>query len=322
MRIYGLDFTSAPSPAGSRARRQKHLMLAGARLDAGSLVVDEFRPLNGPSAGDFAGFERWLRSPGPWIAGLDFPFAQPAVLVRALGWPSGSWSECVAHARRLGLPAFEAAIGGYCAAQPAGSKHLLRPVDAWARSISPMMLRGVPVGKMFWRGAPRLLDAPASIPILRPVAGESRTVVEAYPALVARRWLGRRSYKNDDPARDDEPRRAARRDLVRAIRGDAAGGPRVADVYGLVVAMADDDADECVADATGDRLDSVLCAVQAAWAFWRRDAHFGMPGDAGPLEGWIADPGPSSGSASDMDAGAISPEPADDAGEILTPSKG
>lgn len=293
MNVFGLDFTSAPTSARSRARRQKHLTLAVARLEGNSLRVEGLRPLNGPGVGDFAPFERWLASPGPWVAGLDFPFALPRELVHALGWPTADWAAGVDHVRRLGKRGFEAAIAGFCADRPAGRKHLRRPVDVWARSISPMMLHGVPVGKMFFQGAPRLLDSPASIPILRPVAGETRTVVEAYPGLVARRWLAGRSYKNDDPGRDDSSRRVARLDLVRAIQGfGAPSGPPIASRYGLTVTMTADLADSCVADPTGDRLDSILCAIQAGWAAIHAARNYGMPAGVDPLEGWIADPGP------------------------------
>jgi hypothetical protein len=35
----------------------------------------------------FGAFEALLRRPGPWIAGIDFPFGQPGKLVRNMGWP-------------------------------------------------------------------------------------------------------------------------------------------------------------------------------------------------------------------------------------------
>lgn len=43
-----------------------------------------------------------------------------------------------------------------------------------------------------------------------------------------------------------------------------------------------------VSDATGDRVDAALCAMQAAWAWKRRDTNYGLPADIDPLEGWIA----------------------------------
>jgi hypothetical protein len=41
-----------------------------------------------------------------------------------------------------------------------------------------------------------------------------------------------------------------------------------------------------IADASGDRLDAVLCLAQAAAASRRHD--YGVPGDVDPVEGWIA----------------------------------
>ena len=39
-----------------------------------------------------------------------------------------------------------------------------------------------------------------------------------------------------------------------------------------------------------DALDSLLCAVQAAWAYLKRDDDYGVPPECDPDEGWILDP--------------------------------
>ena len=47
--------------------------------------------------------------------------------------------------------------------------------------------------------------------------------------------------------------------------------------------------DDLAADASGDRLDAVLCLLQAAWAHNRHqlgDPDYGLP-PCDPLEGWI-----------------------------------
>jgi len=76
-----------------------------------------------------------------------------------------------------------------------GDKLHLRSVDKRANSRSPMMLYGVPVGRMFFRGAPRLVKSGARIIPCRP-SPDTRIVVEAYPALVAEAMLGaRKGYK-------------------------------------------------------------------------------------------------------------------------------
>ena len=43
-------------------------------------------------------------------------------------------------------------------------------------------------------------------------------------------------------------------------------------------------------DPSGDQLDALLCAIQAAWTWTQRKNGFGAPQDTDPLEGWIADP--------------------------------
>ena len=43
-------------------------------------------------------------------------------------------------------------------------------------------------------------------------------------------------------------------------------------------------------DPKGDRLDAVLCLMQAAWAQRQReqgDTRWGLPADMDPVEGWI-----------------------------------
>ena len=45
------------------------------------------------------------------------------------------------------------------------------------------------------------------------------------------------------------------------------------------------------ADGSGDLLDAVICAAQAAWGWKRRSANFGLPLDAPAGEGWIVTAG-------------------------------
>ena len=39
-----------------------------------------------------------------------------------------------------------------------------------------------------------------------------------------------------------------------------------------------------------DGLDALLCAIQAAWAYTKADAGYGIPAHCNPNEGWIVDP--------------------------------
>lgn len=293
MKVFGLDFTSAPDSTGSRAKKKKRLMLAVCSLHNERLKLENFRVLNRAKSGDFGEFEEWLsENDEVSIAGIDFPFGQPAELVQALQWPT-SWAEYVTHVERLGKEGFEQKLISYKESKPAGQKHLLRAIDRLTKSQSPMTLSYTPVGKMFFQGAYRLCNAEVSVVPVRLIANAQKTVVEAYPALVARRWIGpKQGYKNDDPKKADRFMTDARCEIVSAIRGKNKNSCRGSfkEAYGFTVDMTDETANQCVEDFTGDLLDSVLCAVQAAWAYGMRHRNYGVPHHAHPLEGWICDP--------------------------------
>jgi hypothetical protein len=141
MQIYGLDFTSAPG-------RKKPLIVLGCQLEDGSLRIEGSQTLT-----DFGGFEDFLRTPGPWICGMDFPFGQPRSLVAALGWPQ-DWEGYVGKVGELSKDEFEDEIRADMATRPPGSKWRYRLADRRSHSSSAMMLFRVPVGKMFYRGRP------------------------------------------------------------------------------------------------------------------------------------------------------------------------
>jgi hypothetical protein len=92
--------------------------------------------------------------------------------------------------------------------------------------------------------------------------------------------VGRRSYKNDDRAKQTPERLIARKDLLTRLEN---GQTRLA--LRLKVTHAQRDA--LVQDASGDSLDAVLCMVQAGWAARAGPPAYGLPADLDPLEGWI-----------------------------------
>ncbi|MDQ4128673.1 MAG: DUF429 domain-containing protein, partial [Actinomycetota bacterium] len=196
MIVYGLDFTSAPS-------RRKPLIALRCTPSEGVLCVEDWERMT-----DFAGFESFLQKPGPWVCGMDFPFGQPKDLVAALGWPQ-RWEGYVREVAGLEKGEFEDLIRADMARRPLGSKWRYRLADRRSGSSSAMMLFRVPVGKMFYRGAPRLLASGVSVEPCRPT-GDPRVAVEAYPAVVARRFLGRAAYKRD--AVPDTPERKSARE--------------------------------------------------------------------------------------------------------------
>jgi Protein of unknown function (DUF429) len=270
VRIYGLDFTSAPS-------RRKPLIVLGCTLEGDSLRVEDSATLTG-----FGGFEDFLRRRSPWVCGMDFPFGQPRSLVAALGWP-GNWEGYVGEVGTLLKEEFEDKIRADMALRPAGSKWRYRLADRRSGSSSAMMLFRVPVGKMFYQGAPRLLASGVRVEPCRR-NGDGRVAVETYPAVVVRRFLGRAAYKRDGVP-DTPERRSARETLLRGLESAV-----LKDIYGFTVQMDAFWREELVQDPSADALDSLLCAVQAAWAYEKRDEGYGVPPECDPDEGWILDP--------------------------------
>jgi len=267
MKVFGIDFTSAP-------RRGKPITCLSCTLRNGVLKAE--RLVNFAS---FDRFEAALRTSGPWIAGIDFPFGQSRKFITTMGWPLG-WADYVNYAGGLGREPFRAALDGYRAARPRGDKEHRRATDIAAGAISPQKIHGVPVGMMFFEGARRLLEAGVTIPHLQR-GDPTRFVVEAYPGVLARRLIGRRSYKNDSKSRQTDQLFAARHDLLKRIMAGAC----LAD-YGSTIEAPVSLAD----DPSGDSLDALLCAIQAAWSWRQRHNGFGAPSNVDPLEGWIADP--------------------------------
>ena len=270
MRIYGLDFTSAPG-------RRKPLIVLGCTLEGDSLRVEDSETLT-----DFGGFEDFLQRRGSWVCGMDFPFGQPRSLVAALGWPE-SWEGYVGEVGKLPKEEFEGKIRADMATRPPGSKWRYRLADRRSGSSSAMMLFRVPVGKMFYQGAPRLLASGVRVEPCRR-NGDERVAIEAYPAVVARRFLGRTAYKRDGVP-DTPERRSARETLLAGLESAL-----LREVYGFAVEMDARWRDEFVRDPSADALDSLLCAVQAAWAYEKRDEGYGVPPECDPDEGWILDP--------------------------------
>jgi hypothetical protein len=270
MKIYGLDFTSAPS-------ERKPITCARCFLKEGTLRLVEINLLT-----SFEVFETFLMQPGPWVAGLDFPFGQPCKLIDNIGWPR-IWEGYINLIGAMSKDEFVSKLEKYRQSRPKGDKQHLRRTDELANSRSPMMLFGVPVGKMFFEGAPRLLRSGACIHPCRP-NNDQRILVEAYPALVVRRWSKGQSYKSDEKRKQNAARQAVREEIISGLCTNARN------TYGLDVQIPDNWADKCVQDGSGDQLDALLCGIQAGWANSRHEQNYGIPIDCDPLEGWIVDP--------------------------------
>ena len=271
MKIFGLDFTSTPT-------RRKPITCAMCELHDTMLTLQDCRTM--PS---FADFEAFLQADGPWLAALDFPFGQPGQLIANLGWPA-AWADYIGLIAAMSKTEFEETLAHYRASRPVGNKLHLRVTDNYANARSPMMLHRVPVGKMFFQGTPRLLASDVSILPCRPTQSD-RIVVEGYPALVARNWLGKRGYKSDERDKQTGEHTQARRDLLAGL-----SSPMLMTHYGLCLTMSESMANTLIEEPMGDMLDALLCAMQAAWAYTQRDNGYGIPLDCDENEGWIVDP--------------------------------
>ncbi len=224
------------------------------------------------------GFGQWLAQPGDWVGGLDVPFGLPRELVEHLGWPL-QWADCMAHYASLTRAQIRETFAAFCDARPAGSKFAHRAFDRQAGSSPSMKWVNPPVAYMLHAAVPLLLQAGVHLPGLH--AGDTRRVaLEAYPGLLARELIERRSYKSDDVAKQTPERLIARKDLLEALE---AGRTRLA----LRLRLTNAQREALVQDASGDSLDAVLCMVQAAWAERQGPPSWGLPPHADPLEGWI-----------------------------------
>ncbi|GFK93647.1 hypothetical protein NNJEOMEG_01481 [Fundidesulfovibrio magnetotacticus] len=295
MRIHGIDFTSTPA-------RAKPLVCADACLEGGVLAVESLTVFEGPGDRAFEALAAHLLSGGTAVAGFDFPFSLsrkvlvgPHPLFPDMSWPA-PWEPFARRLADLSREDFAALLEAYKAPRPKGDKQHKRLADEAARAQSPQTLHYTPVARMFHAGAALFLKHGFD------VAPQRRTdcpltAVEAYPGLFVREMAGKAPYKAEAADRaNNRPEPARARHEARARILDALEGPACRARYGLRTVLAPRVRERALEDATGDTLDSALCALQAAWAWERRSQGWGMPGpervDPAMLafEGWIADP--------------------------------
>jgi hypothetical protein len=266
VRLLGVDFSCAPS-------RQNPITVARGVLIGRVLRFEALDAL--PT---LAEFEALLREPGPWLGAFDFPFGLPREFVDSLNL--GNSTDAVItelHSRCATRMNFRALVDGWGNERPKGQRLLHRAADGampGVSSTSPLQTRYVPVGFMYFEGLSRLVQADVHLPRMRQ-GDTSRTALEGYPGLLAFELIGRRSYKNSA----EPDRLIARKDMLEALEQ---GRTRL----GLRLKLTHAQRDWLVDDASGDRLDAVLCLMQAAWASTRPEG--GLPKKLDAVEGWIA----------------------------------
>jgi len=102
--------------------------------------------------------------------------------------------------------------------------------------------------------------------------------LEAYPGLLVRKQLGlRASYKSDTRSAHTRERASVRRRILAELSHGRPLGVRIEAGAALKKRV--------LADGSGDLLDALICAVQAAWAATR--PRYGLPPEAFSGEGWI-----------------------------------
>jgi len=354
MRVYGLDFTSAP-------KRGKPLTLAICRLDKAKLTVEDFHEFGTDNADDvrpLEGYADWLNGRGnkwkneaDWIAGIDFPFGMPIAAIARFGWGNAAgatnWESYVRqlyHTHKT-LPDFKADIRDWSypnEVSEAGNPIKIqskRLTDQVARAQSAMKVTDNPYpGAMFYQGCKALLDADIHIPRLRTDATNTKCqkiAIEAYPRLVAHKFIpiepafsqlvAKKRDRIDTKKSTDESETETKKNLTAEIKSLSAKAKlslrykeartnevaqsnrrRIIDdlenadnPYRIQLSFQiDQQRDQCITDPKADLLDSVLCAVQAAWAYGLRENGFGIPcfdqhdllRQQVALEGWIVDP--------------------------------
>ena len=296
-RVYGIDFSSAPTA-------KKPITVAVGILD---LPHGVYRLSHVSGLTSLLAFETFLATPGPWLGGFDLPFGQPRVLITHEGWPE-QWRDFVRFFCAADREAIRARFKAWCDSRPVGDKFAWRATDRPAGSSPAMRWTNPPVAWMMQAGIGRMVDAGLCFPahgdrcpgllentdVLLADPGDpdapgasaaasrvclpARIALEAYPGFTARQ-VTRQSYKSDTRAKQDSERAYHRQQILRALlRGEAGLRPRLVATAGWIRQL--------TIDGSGDLLDAVICALQAAHA--ATEPCFGLPARLDPLEGWIA----------------------------------
>lgn len=267
-RVYGVDFSSAPS-------NRKPITVAIGELVGQFYQLDQVVGLTSLQA-----FEDFLAHDGPWVAGFDLPFSLPRPLIEHYGWPT-EWPDFIRWYGAQSRETLRQQFKMFCDERPVGNKYVYRRTDKPAGSSPAMRWTNPPVAWMLHAGAPRMLQAGLHIPGLFngcDAIDQQRIALEAYPGFTARK-VSRLSYKSDDPSKQTAERQAVRRQIISALVDGRAG-------LSVRLSLTPSWHKKFIADGSGDLMDAAICALQAAHALTM--PNYGFPLDMDPLEGWIA----------------------------------
>ena len=179
----------------------------------------------------------------------------------------------------LGKTGREDLLRAYCDSREKGNKQHFRLTDQLTGSRSPRMMYRVPVGKMFFEGASRLMKSGVSIVPCRPNTS-NRIAVEPYPALITRQWT-KQGYKNDQKSKQTPEQMESRKLILNGLVSQSV------EQFDLSIVMGNSVQNTMIEDPSGDTLDAFLWAVQTASSHSKTDGTWGIPIEMDPNEGWI-----------------------------------
>ena len=290
MKVYGIDFSSAPS-------KKKPIAVAECWLRGSvseSWSHNELSLSNFHSIESLDLFEEFLSQRGPWVGGFDLPFSMPRDLIEHFNWPS-RWDIFTKFYCSLDKKVIKKFFIKWCSTKKYGDKFAYRSTDKASKSSPAMRWVNPPVAWMMHAGIGRIRKAglifPAHQKNFNPMQEQkdinrfmmggfdyhNRLAFEVYPALTAR-VVSTKSYKNDNKNKDSLVRVMMRKNIVKHLRYGKAGlSTKLKSSLALQNRM--------IMDYKGDYLDAAICALQAAEVLKMRN--FGFPKNLDTLEGWI-----------------------------------
>lgn len=246
--VLGIDFTSAP-------RKAKPICITIGDFSNEILIVHDVVSIQ--SLQDFTSY---LAKKSEWTGGFDLPFSMPLEFIKKEFDNPKTWEDWVDEIEKQGETNFYQRLENFKSKQPKGKKHLLRQTDRECQAISPMMLYGVPLAKMFYRGALRLHKQKCSLWPMR-IVNSNKTAIEVYPSFFAKQIIGNLPYKNDSKSKQTVTQKLNREKLIEYLLSN-----KFKKNWGFSIEIDSLQLNQCINDATGDTLDSLICCVQAAWA--------------------------------------------------------